>query len=116
MASESAWLFVDLGTHLKSHRGILDFNLRTSCRQFAIRESLTTYSPLTWLTTSEESQRTSSLVTLKVIAARSPAKAASYSASLLDAKKPRVKDYSMMDPSGVVRTILIPSPCCLRLH
>jgi len=32
LASESAWLFSDLGTHLKSHRGISDFNVRTSCK------------------------------------------------------------------------------------
>ena len=92
LASESARFFVDLGTHLKSHRGILNFNLRTSYRYSAIRESLAMYSPLIWLIIIEESQRTSSPVTLKVIAVRNPAKTASYSASLLDSGKPRVKD------------------------
>ena len=46
----------------------------------------------------------------EVIAARSSVKIASCSASLLDAGKPRVKDYSMMDPSRVVRIILMPAP------
>ena len=110
LASESAWLFANLGTYLKSHRGILDFNLRTSCRYSATRESLATYSSPTWMTTNEESRRTSSPVTLRVIAVRSLTKTASYSTSLLDAGKPRVKDYSMMNPSGVVRTIPMPAP------
>ena len=39
-----------------------------------------------------------------------PTKTTSYSASLMDAKKPRLKDCLMMDPSGVVRTIQIPTP------
>jgi len=66
--------------------------------------------------TSEESQRTSSHITPRVIAVRSPAMTASYSASLLNTRKPRVKDCSIMDPSRVVRTILILPPCCLMLH
>ena len=68
------------------------------------------YSPLTWLTTSEESQRTSSPVTPKVIAAQSPAKTSLYSASLLDSRKPKLKDCSMIDPFGVARTITIFAP------
>jgi len=31
-----AWMVADFRTHLRSHRGILDFNLRTSCTYFAI--------------------------------------------------------------------------------
>ena len=109
LASESVWLFSDPGTHLKPHRRILDFNLRTSCRYSAIRASLATYSLLTWLTISEESQRTSSLVTSSVIVTQSPAMTASYSASLLDVGRPRIKDCSMIEPSGVT-TILMPFP------
>ena len=52
----------------------------------------------------------------EVIAARSSVKIASCSASLLDAGKPRVKDYSMMDPSRVVRIILMPVLCYLKLR
>ena len=52
----------------------------------------------------------SSHVTLRVIAIRSPTKTASYFASLLDAEKRRVKDYSMMDPFVVAKTISIPIP------
>ena len=43
-SSEFAWFFVDLGTHLKLHREILDFNLRMNCTYSAIRKSLVTYS------------------------------------------------------------------------
>ena len=39
----------------------------------------------------------------------------SYSTSLLDVKKSRVKDCSMIYPSGLVRTILMPDPCYLKL-
>ena len=31
LGSELGWLMPDLGTYLKSHQEILDFNLRTSC-------------------------------------------------------------------------------------
>jgi len=92
LASESAWFFSDLGTDLKSHWGILDLNLRSSCRYSTIWESLAIYSLLTWLTISEESHENLSPVTPSVIVARSPAITASYSASLLKAGKPRLKD------------------------
>ena len=44
-----------------------------------------------------------------MIAIRSPANIASYSPSLLEAEKSKVKDCSIMDPSGVVRTIPMPA-------
>jgi len=40
--------------------GNLAFKLRPSCKYVSIRSSLTAHSPLTWQTTSIESQRTSS--------------------------------------------------------
>jgi len=55
-------------------------------------------------------------------AARSLAKTTPYSTSLLDARRPRVKYCSMMDPSGVVRIILMPvpllfeAPSTFRIH
>ena len=55
-------------------------------------------------------------MTSKVIAAQSPAKTASHSALLLDVGKPMVKDCLVMDPSGMVRTILMSVPCCLKLR
>ena len=109
-------------THLKLHREILDYSSRTNCRCFVIRASLAMYSPLTWLTTSEESNRTSSPVTPSVVVIRSPARTASYSASLMEAGKPRVKDCSMIDPFGVVRTtlmsalMLFEAPSIFRIH
>ena len=68
------------------------------------------YFSLTWLTISKKLHQTLSPVTLSVIATRSPARTFSYSASLLKAKRPRVKDCSMIDNSGVVRTIPMPGP------
>ena len=47
------------------------------------------------------------IVTPTMIGARSLARTASYSASLLDTGKPRVKDCLMIYPSGVVRIILM---------
>ena len=52
----------------------------------------------------------------------SSAEITSYFASLLDSGKPRVKDYSMMDPSEVAKMILIPAsllfetPLTFRTH
>ena len=48
-------------------------------------------------------------MTPSVMAARNPTRTALNSTSLLDAGKLRVKDCSMMDPSGVVRIILMPA-------
>ena len=42
LRSESAWLFSDLGTHLKPHRQILDFKMRMSYRYPTIWEYLVT--------------------------------------------------------------------------
>ena len=49
------------------------------------------------------------LVTPSVVAILSPAMTISYSASLFVARKPRVKDCSMLDPFRVVTTILTPA-------
>ena len=92
LASESAWLFSNLGTNLKSHRRILDFNLRTSCRYFFLLRISYGVFVADLVNSEQRSHWSSSPATLRVIAARSPAKIASYSALLLDARKPRVKD------------------------
>ena len=82
-------MFWDLGTRLKSHRGILAFKLRTGYKYASIRSSLAAYSLLTSLTTNVESQWTSSLVISRVAVIVSPTITTSYSASLFVAEKLR---------------------------
>ena len=62
------------------------------------------YSPMTWLTISEQLPNFESCDPESVVV-QSPTRTVSYSALLLDAGKLRVKDCSMMDPSRVMRTI-----------
>ena len=84
-------MFWDLGTRLKSHRGILAFKLRTGYKYASICSSLAAYSLLTTQTTNAELQWTSSPVISRVAAILSPM-ITSYSASLFVAEKLSVND------------------------
>jgi len=66
--NESAWLFSDQETYLNSQWKNIEFRLRMICKYIAIWSSLTTYSPLTCLTTNIKSRRTFSLVTSSIAA------------------------------------------------
>ena len=88
----------------------------------AIRSYLVVYLPLIWLTMSSKSQRTSSSAISMIASLLRPAITTLYSASLLVARNLRAQDCSIMDPSGVVRTIPTPAlspfdaPSTFRIH
>ena len=95
-----------------------DFRLQSEDQLWGLYHPsiLTIYSPLVWLITSEELHRTSSPVTPSVIAIQSLARTASYSASLLETEKPRVKDSSIIDLSEVVRIIQMSAPLLFETY
>ena len=80
----------------------------TNYKYSIIRGSLASKLPSTWLTTSHESEYTSTSCAPRSRTTLIPASKALYSASFLDALKSNLKECSTRIPSGVI--ITIPAP------
>ena len=113
MANESAWLFWLLGTLATLTRRKHAHSVPNNFKYCGIRESLTSKLPSTWLTTSLESENISNSSTPNFWAALRLAINALYSASLLEARKPNLNDFSNLNPSWDIITILTPNPLAL---
>lgn len=100
LASALAFKFSIRGTHRIAHSFSFPKRPSTRVRQRAMRSSLASYSLWICLTINWESLHISNLIATKVRARSNPTKTASYSTSLLEARKPSRIAYSSNSPIG----------------
>ena len=104
VAKESTWVFPFLGIYDKSKNSNFVCIRLAWLKYFCILVSHASNSPFTWPTTSLESENISTVFppifwTIAILINR-----ASYSASLFVAKKPNLKDFSMVILLGDIKT------------
>ena len=120
MANESAWVFPLLETCDKLKRSKPDCSRLTWLKYSCILASLASNSPFTWPTTNLESENISTTFPPIFYTMAISCNNASYSASLLVAENPSLKDFSMIVFLGDSRTSPYfgsPLICCtINIH
>ena len=110
VAKESAWVFLPLGICNRSKNSNFVCVRLTWLKYSCILGSCASKSPLTWPTTSYESEKTFTIFPPIFWTIIIPINKASYSASLFVAEKLNLKDFSMVIFSGDTRTSPILDP------
>ena len=110
VARESECVFLFLGICDKLNDSNLDCKCLTWLKYSCILRSLVSNSPWTWPTTNLESENIFTAFSPIFWTMDIPANKASYSASLFMAKKPNLKDFSIVILSRDIRTSPTPDP------